>query len=342
MSRQDEVTRLHGEGMSPKEIAEVIGVSRRTVARDLKKLGLVQEIDREARNRRIVELYESGLKQSEVASEVGLTQAMVCRILRQADVEIRKARCPFDLEEAARLINEEGMSHREAGEILGVAQQTISRRLSEAGIETRSWRRYYVNDAFFEVPDLVNCYWAGFLAADGNLSSTGHQVTFRLSTKDVDRVRQFRSDSGVTNPIESYRTNKGHPYCGITVTSQQWHEDLGRHFNVVPAKTSSLQPPNIGDEDLIWAFCRGFFDGDGHVSKRADKINVVGKSVDFITWIVRDVFEAHHRIYENNGSHACYISGEVLQEVAIKLYADSTPETRMHRKYQRLVDGGVL
>jgi hypothetical protein len=263
--------------------------------------------------------------------------------LRQAGVEIRKPGCPFDLEEAARLINEEGMSHKQVGEIMGVAQQTISRRLSEGGIETATWRKYVVNDAFFETPDLVNCYWAGFLAADGNLKKgRGPQVTLRLAKKDEDTIHKFRDAVGFDGPIYSYVTNQGHPFSGVTITSKQWHEDLERNFSVVPAKTSTLQPPSIDDIDLVWAFCRGYFDGDGHADKWGRRICVVSKSSDFIEWMVRDVFRSHHAISPNNGSLSCAIMGPVMREVAIKLYADSTPETRMHRKYQRLVDGGVL
>ena len=53
----------------------------------------------------------------------------------------------------------------------------------------------YVNESFFTVPNPLNCYWAGFIAADGSItcrSDFDKSLFFKLSTKDLKHLETFK------------------------------------------------------------------------------------------------------------------------------------------------------
>ena len=69
---------------------------------------------------------------------------------------------------------------KEAITSLGYNISNLSYYKRKFGIETHPYgnapftarmkRKYSVDDAFFKIPNLLNCYYAGFIAADGNIS----------------------------------------------------------------------------------------------------------------------------------------------------------------------------
>lgn len=66
-------------------------------------------------------------------------------------------------------------------------------------------RKYNVNDDFFESPSLLNSYWAGFIAADGNLSGNYRKLNIGLAKKDKCILEQFLKDIGAENKIWNVR-----------------------------------------------------------------------------------------------------------------------------------------
>ena len=59
-------------------------------------------------------------------------------------------------------------------------------------------------------------------------------------------------------------------------------------------------------------------------------------------WIARVVVRAHHAIYRHSTIWGCRITGPVCRAALPRLYAGSTPDTRLRRKYERFVAGGAL
>ena len=72
--------KLHGRGLSAKEIAERAGVNITTVRRWTKSL---RERDRQRRNQAVVELAEQGKTQAEIAEETGVPQSTESDILTE-------------------------------------------------------------------------------------------------------------------------------------------------------------------------------------------------------------------------------------------------------------------
>lgn len=122
---------------------------------------------------------------------------------------------------------------------------------------------YKCNELFFSEMNELSCYWAGFIAADGNIRQPkqnerfGLQIT--LSQKDESQLSQFLSDIESSHKI--YKTNRGE--CHIHVRSNKLCLDLLDNFNITPRKTLTYTPVNNIPSELVRHFIRGYIDGDG-------------------------------------------------------------------------------
>lgn len=126
-------------------------------------------------------------------------------------------------------------------------------------------------------------YWAGFLAADGCISVrkkfNNKNLILRLGQKDLDHLKLFKESIGSDHPIrkQTIKNSLKNPKWNdrdvyiITVGSKKIVEDLER-FNIVPKKTLTYKFPNwVANHELVSHFMRGYFDGDGTISKLANK-----------------------------------------------------------------------
>jgi hypothetical protein len=231
----------------------------------------------------------------------------------------------------------------EVAEEMGVAQAQVWKYLDYLGVETRSRneRTYVCDDSFFSEPNPVNSYWAGFIAADGSIvsrrddSNRQAQMRIGIHPKDVELLEALKEASKADNPIETRSNSSGREYVYFRVSSDRWVNDLAENFNVTPNKAKTLQPPDLMGA-CAWAFARGYFDGDGHAQKDGKFIQITSGSLVFLEWL-RELFGSHHKIYEIGDSWGVRVCGPVGRKVARRLYEGSTPDTRLDRKFLRLV-----
>ena len=124
-------------------------------------------------------------------------------------------------------------------------------------------KQYRVDDDYFSVPNLENSYWAGFIAADGNIGDFKDRVRIKLSSSDSHHLEAFKSCCGSTNPItDAFNGLKKYAaleICGVP----QWKENLQRNFCVTPRKSLTLQPPRHLSLEHSLTFIAGYIDGDG-------------------------------------------------------------------------------
>ena len=129
-------------------------------------------------------------------------------------------------------------------------------------------RKYSCNDDFFEVIDSEKkAYWLGFLAADGNISSSQSHMTFALAIKDIDVVERFKGALEATYPIHHrFRELNGKTFerATLSIRSKKLCMDLVDK-GVVPRKSLILKPPQNIPKNLVHHWIRGYFDGDGSV-----------------------------------------------------------------------------
>lgn len=144
-------------------------------------------------------------------------------------------------------------------------------------------RIYNVNEEYFELPTINNSYWAGFIAADGNLKKNKNLVRIKISKNDIILLNRFRSEVDYNGRIKEIYGK----YVELSIDGvRNWKVDLLRNFNITENKTLTLQPPNIDNNDMIISYICGYIDGDGCISNDNNNviIDLVGTEY-VINWI---------------------------------------------------------
>lgn len=122
---------------------------------------------------------------------------------------------------------------------------------------------YSYDNKFFDTPNIQNCYWAGFIAADGCVCEKDTYLGFSIGKKDEEILYNFKQQVLYDGPIRYY-TLDNHQYVDLRMYSMHhWHNKLREYWNITPKKSNTLRPPNLINKQHIYAYIIGYFDGDG-------------------------------------------------------------------------------
>ena len=147
----------------------------------------------------------------------------------------------------------------------------FKRRNIEITLYDVNRRKYDVNDNFFQSIDTEDkAYILGILLADGYIHK-GNTVCIKLKEEDILTIEYIKSMLCPTKPIfndKSIRGDKVFKAKKLEVCSEQLCKDL-KKLGMVPRKTGIEKFPLLR-EDMYPHFVRGFFDGDGSVSKKSN------------------------------------------------------------------------
>lgn len=168
--------------------------------------------------------------------------------------------------------------------------------------------KYSFDKNFFQIPNIINSYYAGYIAADGCLYTSKDNkryLKFLITKKDIELLENFQKDIKSTHPIiyispkvnlirgKDIQTKEA---CSLSIASAiNYHNDLFTNWNITSKKSLTLQPPNITNPKQIAAFICGYFDGNGSAyhcnftknNKPARRFNITfnSGSKDLMIWI---------------------------------------------------------
>lgn len=145
--REREALRLHSEGLSIKQSADLMGVSIESVRRYLRSNGVPFVRKQKPRGKKLpcgsittchallVMLFENGCGKSEIASMCGCSESNVANYLIRSGMVRKKRRTITDSmkQEIAELASQ-GVSYYEIGEAYGMHHASVSRIARSAGI----------------------------------------------------------------------------------------------------------------------------------------------------------------------------------------------------------------
>lgn len=150
-----------------------------------------------------------------------------------------------------------------------------------------------LNEDYFAEPNLENSYWAGFIAADGCISSKNSrwqdQLSIMLKETDSEHLEILRSVIGGGDIYYSSnldaRTKNRYFRVDYRIVSDKICLDLFKNFNITKRKTSTHMPPNLSGK-LAHAFIAGYVDGDGSYTHGANRprLSIAG-TFNFLTWV---------------------------------------------------------
>lgn len=194
--------------------------------------------------------------------------------------------------------------HRELYRLLpGRTKSSVYRRVfrmgmgldtaTAASLGRQGYRKYTFNYAYFSEPNPENSYWAGFIAADGNISSSPTpRLKITLQERDKNQLIRFAESIHFQGPIV-HRIIKanGREYPAVVLEMaciDSTVHDLEAHFSVTKRKSLTLKPPSIDQLAHIAAFITGYIDGDGSFdySRRDRSFRLGIRGTDAIlTWV---------------------------------------------------------
>lgn len=209
---------------------------------------------------------------------------------------------------------------------------------------SRTKRKYSVNDVFFEVPTILNSYWAGFISADGCISKktlNNQLLTLHISVKDLDHLKKFKQDIGSNNPI-LYSKRDRFQSCGLNIASQKIVDDLYKNFNITERKTFTNKPPNLYSVDMIDSFIMGYIDGDGSISKTEKNplcLSLIG-TYELLFWVKIRIGEILGResgsLLKNKNMYSLAFGMKASREIISNF--KKLPVPYLYRKWDRGMD----
>lgn len=124
-------------------------------------------------------------------------------------------------------------------------------------------RKYQHNTSFFNQPNVVNCYVAGFLAADGNLTklTKGFRLRLEVALEDEKHLDILKNFLGYTGSLHRWK-NRNTKFFYINL-SDEYAKTMEINFGLIPNKTHRLKPPHLDRFELRFAYMLGLLDGDG-------------------------------------------------------------------------------
>lgn len=180
-----------------------------------------------------------------------------------------------DLNELVDLYFNKKLSTTEISKIKGYSINTISRRLRENGHSLRKFSgetcaKHTVNKNYFKQINSADiAYFLGFLYADGYMDETNRGVKITLQEQDSYILELFKKYTDYSGEVRCV-FNKQYKKCYYVL--QIYDTDFYNNcltMGLTPRKSNTLKfiDFNIIPKELIHHFMRGYFDGDGCISK---------------------------------------------------------------------------
>lgn len=153
-----------------------------------------------------------------------------------------------------------GLKRAEIADKFGIPEWKLKKLIAQ-----NSWGKIAPKIEFedaFSYLDELSCYWAGFIAADGNVDHK-NRVRVMLNYDDSSHLQKLKEFLGAEHKISSntdtyYRSS-------LELTSKRICSDLKTNFNIIPNKTDRLVFPHHLSIEGLKSYIRGYFDGDGSI-----------------------------------------------------------------------------
>jgi len=194
-------------------------------------------------------------------------------------------------------------------------------------------------------------YWAGFIAADGNISKCGKRISIQLKLDDLSHLQKLSLWSGAKTLYfrETIKNNKIIKSCCLNLNSKSAVTAIFK-LNIIPNKTRILLPPP--KTIYSWHYIRGYFDGDGsiswHKSNNKARIYLASGSLKLLKWIKNKISfiegvgnpKITYKLDKNSNNKTYCLEYMGFQTINIlnKIYENSNKTIRLDRKYNRFID----
>lgn len=231
----------------------------------------------------------------------------------------------------------------------GISRQTLSRRFKKLGIDivNKQNELKFDNTVFDSIDNEEKAYWLGFIFADGYISSTNN--TFEISLKGSDKEHLDKFNKFMKHKDRNH-VKLGKVNCGETICERcRWFVTDKHLWNILnsygctPNKSTTLQFPLITIfkyDHLVRHFIRGYFDGDGSLSRYLHK-TIVSPHIELLgTPEFLNMVEKYSNIFGKRGkdkrwkNNTEYVYFSLKEGVAFINYIYKDSKIYLDRKYK--------
>lgn len=251
--------------------------------------------------------------------------------------------------EICNLYKTKQKNFKEIKQICNRSESSISKILRKYNISTseRIWKtKYTYNENLLN--DLNNpdvCYFLGFLYADGCNYTKKNSVTIALKEDDREILDKFRILFSTDKPLYYGRKSTGSNQWIFTITHRYFSKKLS-DLGITARKSNTITFPTWLSEDMYSHFIRGYFDGDGCISRNsynAPCFNLIGTESFLLT--IQIIINKELNLnstklytptkYKNTDSNIKYLSyaGKQAYKIRDWLYKDAN--LYLQRKYNK-------
>ena len=254
-----------------------------------------------------------------------------------------------NLELAYNLYKTGDYSITKIAEKLDLNRKRLSRMLKDTypDINIRKDGKKIVDSFAFDIIDTEEkAYWLGFLYADGYVSDgyLNHRVEIALKYSDYNHIIKFqkflKSNHKINKKIIKKEDGKIFYSARLTIQDEHLCNSL-RKYGCINNKSLIVQFPHFLDKNLMRHFIRGFFDGDGTLSKTKNEEFIIGftsGSKDFLNELKKYLLDLGfwttdlRQRHIGRENYTIYISRSQNKSFLTYLYQHSS--ISLNRKYE--------
>lgn len=231
-----------------------------------------------------------------------------------------------------------------------ISRTTVQKYLKRNRIRLRKtspWKNTY-NVGYFSNYSRENCYWAGFILADGCIRYSRSTLHIKLKYSDKQHLQKFLDAIKCSGTVLS---NKSKTYCYIDISGKWFVRDLKNKYGIYPRKTFTTTISEKIPRKYLSHFVRGIMDGDGCLCRKQGRylaLSFVGTYK--VLTSLNEIFVRFTALNLRGKNVSAPITsagkniGSILYSCqnAVKIskwiYENSTEKTRLTRKYLRFLN----
>lgn len=315
-------------------------------------------------NRRLLEKqicdsYLSGLTMEKVGKEFNKHSTTIFEILQKNNIVTRKG-YPGNKEDRLTLDDNsilikysEGKTLQAIAKELNVSDGTIKKRLKKYNISIRPNKKYYFDENFLDnLNEDWKLYFLGLLFADGNVKiKNGFTVSITLTRKDdillQELCMRFYGNIDSLEHLDSKeyynkKTEKaffGAPKTILRLNSKKLCHQLIKDFNCPPCKSLILDFPTFSGNKYFSHFLRGYFDGDGYISKNGKVVGIFSSDIfcEGMSIFLLENFKIESKRYKRGKITVLYIHKKESVRLFKELIYKDSNSIFLARKKERFI-----
>jgi dUTP pyrophosphatase len=189
-------------------------------------------------------------------------------------------------------------------------------------------------DFFKEIDSEEKAYIAGWIGSDGTICKDSWKIIISIHKRDRECLENIKNIICEELPITEYKKDM----VSLDINSKNMCQDLCKLFNIERGKKSDLiNFPELNNDDLTWAFIRGYFDGDGSIRDILQRASPECSITSMSNNMLKSIAEFVKIPYKLINDKLCYYGTNCIDFLG-KLYINSKQNLRLKRKYEQFID----